>query len=104
MDATDYTVSERGFSHMRPIPGEYGGDVRVHESSAADGPCIWLRATVPVDLNDPDGPVREVASHLTAESAWRLADQLRWLVEHHYQGDTRPRETGNPPPPAPPPS
>lgn len=24
--------------------------------------------------------------HLTAEKAWELADQLRWLVRNHYQG------------------
>jgi hypothetical protein len=27
---------------------------------------------------------------MTTEEAWMLADQLRHLVVHHYQGDGRP--------------
>jgi hypothetical protein len=83
-------VTDRGFRHLPPIPSTYGGDVRVYESSNASGPHVWLTATAPTDLNDPDGPSTAAPMHLTAEAAWRLADQLRWLVEHHYQGDARP--------------
>lgn len=86
------TTSDRGFDFLPPIPSEYGGEVSVSESSAADGPHIWLRAKAPVDLNRPDGEQHEVPIHLTAENAWRLAEQLRYLVEHHYQGDARPEE------------
>lgn len=79
------TTSNRGFAHMPPVPSEYGGDARVYESSAADGPHIWLAATCPANLNHPDGSVIEVTLHLTAENASVLADQLRYLVENHYQ-------------------
>ncbi len=89
-DHLNVTTSDRGFDSMDPIPSEYGGEVRVYESSAAFVPHIWLRATAPVNLNEPNGPSHEVPIHLTAENAWRLADQLRYLVENHYQGDARP--------------
>lgn len=32
--------------------------------------------------------------HMTAENAWRLADQLRALVRNHYQGDATPEWAG----------
>lgn len=75
------TRTDRGFEHMPPIPNRDGGEVRVYESSAADGPHLWLRVR---------GRTGEGLAHLTAEDAWKVADQLRWLVEHHYQGDARP--------------
>jgi hypothetical protein len=84
------TTTDRGFDHLPPIPNEYGGAVRVYESSNASSPHIRLNATAPVDLNDPDGPTLEAALHLTAENAWRLAEQLMTLVANHYQGDARP--------------
>lgn len=84
------TRSDRGFTRLPPIPSEYGGQVAVYESSAAMGPHVWLKATAPVDLNKPDGPMLEAPIHLTADNAWMLADQLRWLVGNHYQGDARP--------------
>jgi hypothetical protein len=88
-------VSDRGFSRLPSIPSDYpGGRVRVYESSAASSPHIWLTATAPVDLNEPDGPKAEAPIHLSAENAWKLADQLRWLVEHHYQCDARPAGGG----------
>jgi hypothetical protein len=76
------TVTERGFTHMPSIPGQYGGDIRVYESSAAEGPHIWLCATAPLDL---DGQPSRATMHLTVEDALKLADQLHYLAEHHYQ-------------------
>ena len=73
--------SERGFAQLPPIFGTYGGDVRTYESSAAIAPHVWLQA---IDSNG------EATIHLTAEDAWRLADQLRYLVRNHYQGDATP--------------
>lgn len=91
-------VSDRGFADLSAIPSEYGGHVTVSESSAASGPHLWLRAVAPVDLNDPDGPTHEAPIHLTAANAWRLAEQIRHLVEHHYQGDARPKSDPVPEP------
>lgn len=84
--------SNRGFQQMPPLESLYGGEVRVYESSLATQPAIWLRAWAPANLNEPNGPKVEVPIHLSAEDAWKLADQLRHLVEHHYQGDARPDE------------
>lgn len=79
--------SDRGFKFLPPIASSYpGGEVTVSESSAASWPSIWLRAKAPDNLNEPDGPSHEVPIHLTAGAAWRLAEQLQWLVRNHYQG------------------
>lgn len=88
-------INDRGFDAMPTIPGSYadrvtGSYVDVYESSCAVGPHIWLMATAPVDLNHPDGPAVEAPVHLTAENAWRIAEQLMYLVRNHYQGDATP--------------
>lgn len=53
-----------------------GFDWTVSESPAASGPHVWLDVKCP--------------AHLTAENAWRLAEQLMTLVRDHHQGDARP--------------
>lgn len=77
--------SDRGFSHLPAIPSQYGGSVRVYESSAAMAPHIWLTAEAPVSLNEPDGPTVTAPIHLTLDDARRLAEQLLLLVGDHYQ-------------------
>ena len=73
-------LTDRGFGHLPPIQGAYGGNVAVYESSAASGPHIWLCAT-PAEIEaNPD-----VTVHLSLESAEHLRDQLTWLIENHYQ-------------------
>lgn len=81
------TTTDRGLGHLPPIPSEYGGNIRVYESSAADGPHLWVNVTAPVSLNDPDGPRVAAPMHLTADNARRLAEQLLALVDGHYQND-----------------
>lgn len=81
---------------MPPILGNYGGDVMVWESSAADEPKLWIKVREPNDLNawcwgDESAGTHDAGLHLTAEDAWKLADQLRCMVENHYQGDARPK-------------
>lgn len=85
-DHLNATTSDRGFDAYPPIPSEYGGEVRVYESSAASGPHIWLRATEAMHGK----PVVDTAVLLTAENAWRLSKQLRALVRDHFQGDATP--------------
>jgi hypothetical protein len=68
-DHLEVTTTDRSFDHMPPIPSEYGGEVRVYESSVASGPHIWLNAVAPSNLNDPGGFVSEAAIHLTVENA-----------------------------------
>lgn len=77
--------SDRGFTHMRPVPSSYGGNVAVYESSAAEHPHIWLRVQCPTDLNRPDGPITEAVAHLPIEGAELLYKQLGHLIENHHQ-------------------
>jgi hypothetical protein len=67
-------TTERGFDHYMAIPGAYGGEAEVYESSAASSPHVWLKVT--------DSPL-----HLTAENATKLAEQLLALVAGHYQNE-----------------
>lgn len=67
-------TTSRGFAHYLAIPGAYGGEVEVYESSAASGPHVWLKVT-------------ESPLHLTAANATKLAEQLLALVANHYQNE-----------------
>ncbi len=84
----EHTTTARGFDHMEPIPSEYGGNVRVSESSNAGYAGIWLWAEEAMQGK----PATKAAINLTAENAWLLGRQLLWLVVNHYQGDARPSE------------
>lgn len=90
-------TTDRGFHHLPPIKGVWGGrpdgsEVRAYESSLASGPHLWISVLSPVDANEPDGPKTESIAHLTAENTLKLAEQLYWLVENHYQIATGPQE------------
>jgi len=78
-------TTDRGFLHMPPVLGTYGGAVRVYESSAACGPHLWLDVTVPTNPDNPQGPTTSATIHLTVDDAQRLAEQILFLVNHHYQ-------------------
>jgi hypothetical protein len=82
-------VTPRGFTHLPPVPSTHGGrtrgEVRAYESSSAEGPHVWLVVRCHERL-DPGRPEIEGIAHLTAEDAWRLAEQLVTLVLGHYQG------------------
>jgi hypothetical protein len=67
-----WTKTDRGFKHYGAIPVTRGNVVRVFESSAADGPHLW------VTLDDPHG-------HLTLDQAVQLRDTLTAAITGHYQ-------------------
>lgn len=73
--------SERGFAYLPTIHDGRGGRADVYESSAAEEPCVWLKAS------NGQGTVH---LHLDADTAWQVADQLRHAVRNHYQGDATP--------------
>lgn len=79
MKSPKRTVTSRGFTHMEPIEGHHGSQVRVYESSLATEPSIWLAAR--------EGPsnLHEVAVSLTLDGVKELEQQLRWLRKNHYQ-------------------
>lgn len=88
--APNVTITDRGFKHLDPIRGGYGGETRVYESSAAEHPHIWLAISEPNDLTawargDESGGVKDAHNHLSLEAAKALRDQLAWLIENHYQ-------------------
>jgi hypothetical protein len=82
------TRTERGFDYFPPLPNKYGyaEDISVSESSNAEYAGIWLQ----VAGHDESGGRSKVTANLTAETAWRLAEQLALAVATHYHGDQRP--------------
>jgi hypothetical protein len=82
-------ITDRGFGHLPPLPNQYGGQegIRVSESSNAEYAGVWLRVE---GFGEAPNVLVDVAANLTAETAWRLAEQLAILVATHYQGDQRP--------------
>ena len=78
--------SDRGFLSFPAIPGAYGGEATVYESSAVSGPHVWLSVEAPLDANYPSlGNSEPAILHLSAENATRLSEQLAALVANHYQ-------------------
>ena len=80
----EHTRSERGFKQMEPITCDYGTGIRVHESSAAEAPHIWLALNEDSTVLTKPTP-GQAHAHLSLEAAEQLRDQLDWLIEHHYQ-------------------
>lgn len=78
-------TSDRGFGRLPAIPGAYGGQVRTYESSAASGPHLWLQIKIPAGAMATQSEAEEATLHLTADNAVKLAEQLQFLVAHHYQ-------------------
>ena len=77
--------SDRGFARLPVITGTYPGIIQTYESSGASRPQVWVKVTQPTDLNKPEGPWHDATVHLTVEAATQFAEQLLFLVEHHYQ-------------------
>ena len=67
---------------MDPIPSQYGGHVRVYESSNIN-PAIWVRVNCPANLNEPEGPEIEAVAHVGIDHARVLRDQLSYLISQH---------------------
>lgn len=94
---------DRGFKWMPALPSAYNGDtgtVRLVESSLTEGPhvAVYLKREAGSGAGLPE--VDEMIP-LGADNAWRLSEQIGWLLEHHYQGDARPpSETLRPSPDA----
>ena len=74
------TTSDRGFRAFGPVTTAHGDTVQITESSAANGPHLWLNT-----INGSDGD--NVTAHLTLAAAEQIRDQLTWFLENHYQVD-----------------
>jgi hypothetical protein len=83
---------DRGFKWMPALPSAYNGDtgtVRLVESSLAEGPHVAVYLQRDAESWAGLAAVDELIP-LDAENAWRLKEQIEWLLGHHYQGDARP--------------
>jgi len=89
------TRTDRGFAHLPPIvddtpdPNERT-EVRVYESSSAEGPHVWLALRGPNYWHQLSEGEARVAANLTTDAAWHVAEQLITLVRAHYQGGSPP--------------
>lgn len=87
--------SSRGFARLPQLTCAYGSKIEVHESSSAHGPHLWVRIRQPADLNEMsrcqamsrpyEGEWEDAAAHLPVEIAEALIDQLRAVIDGHYQ-------------------
>jgi hypothetical protein len=76
---TGFEVTGRGFRHYEPIKTDYGHVVRVYESSAAKGPCLWLAVELDQGL-----PMEPGTAHLTLEQATAIRDALSAAIDGHW--------------------
>lgn len=74
-----------GRKTMPPLLGRDGSAVHVWESRATAEPCIQV--CVAADAGDQ---LVTAAADLNATMAWKLLEQVAYLLERHHQGDARP--------------
>lgn len=72
--------TDRGFKHMPTLRPSTGEEVKVFESSMAEGPYVWLTVKRSED---------EATVHLTLGDAAKVRDQLDFLIHNHYQPETQ---------------
>ena len=90
------TYTTQGYKWLPMINGLYGDAVQVYESSLASQPALWLRiAGASQDTGRRNHMQLWRQVHLSADAAVELAQQLLWMVEHHYQNDEQPPLEGN---------
>lgn len=77
--------SDRGFKQGEPIPGDYGGSVRVYESSGALSAAIWIYVEESSGESADAYPnPQEATLLLNLDKARQLRDQLDYLIKNHY--------------------
>ncbi len=90
----EFTTSDRGLKHYKPIEDTYGATVSVYESSAASAPHIWVSIDGKCHLSSSPtthvGVSHGIASgaafaHLTLEDAEALREALGAAIQGHYQ-------------------
>ena len=87
-----YTIpSDRGFKYWDPIATDYGHNVVIYESSAANEPYLWLG----IDKTGRSQIEDLSRIHLTFEQAEQIISTLRAAMAIHYQGSDSPRRKEN---------
>lgn len=81
-ESVSVTTNIRGFHiYGEPVVCTYGSEVSVYESSAADGPHVWLKVKCDGEIlhHQPEG---EGVSHLNEEQARAVIARLQaWVDE-----------------------
>lgn len=78
-------MSNRGFLRLPPVAGiNYGGQVRVYESSNAEVAAIWLKAEESPNTRSPMDHPGDATVQLTLDEAVKLADQIYLLRDQHH--------------------
>jgi hypothetical protein len=81
----EFQQSPRGLRYLPPVGAVHGGQpaghAQVYDSSSAAGVYLWLKVIHAADRNTPGGDPVGGIIHLPAEEAWKLADQIRFLVD-----------------------
>lgn len=67
---------------MPTLIDDHKNTVGVYEASTADSPHIWLRIKESDELDDT---MTYATAHLSLNAAKQLAEQLDYLIKHHYQ-------------------
>ena len=70
--------TERGFRLYGELMDSYGNDIRVQESSAANGPHVWIFIDAGGDL----------CPHLNVAQAIEVRDALSLFIAEHSPGET----------------
>jgi hypothetical protein len=73
------STTGRGFEVYDEFTDAYGARIRVVESSAARGPCVWV-FTAGGNAAAPDS-VNDGSAHLTYPQAIRLRDALTTFID-----------------------
>lgn len=82
--------TERGFSTSDPIASEYGGTIKVTESSLATRARVWIFCKSPSDVNSYaingekyDGKWEDASALLSLEDAEKFANNILDVVKSH---------------------
>lgn len=70
--------NERGFMVYTQFRDSYQSEIRVQESSSAEGPHVWIFCNPSV----PSRPGESMAPHLTRAQAKRVRDALDRFLRH----------------------
>lgn len=78
----DITPNARGFHRYgEPVETSYGHKVSVYESSAANGPHVWLNVSKDFNRGPGDLPECDVAAHLSLDQAIAIRDRLTAFID-----------------------
>lgn len=76
------TLTGRGFARWETVETSYGAEVRIYESSSAEGSFLWLAVTQPPPEVEGQLPASETHAHLSLEQAEAVRDTLGAAIDY----------------------